>query len=81
MQILLYNIIAIYVITVSLCIVTYYTQIYVILFLSFGAYAAYEQGFPVDTEVEHRERSLLMEYKLKSDPMTIKDGWLGEKMG
>ena len=43
----------------------------------------------VDPELEHRERSVLEEYSLKlvcgdttvPDPLTLKDGWIGEQNG
>ena len=57
------------------------------LYFFFRAFACYEQNIPVDVEVEHRERSLLYEYKQKfgsvslPDPLTIKKGWHGEEAG
>ena len=51
------------------------------------AFSAYEEGCPVDAELEHRERVVLDEYKQKylklslNDPFTIKNGWLGEQSG
>ncbi|XP_066934311.1 uncharacterized protein [Clytia hemisphaerica] len=51
------------------------------------AFTAYEENVPVDIELEHRQRTLLSEYKKKfedlslSDPMTMKAGWVGEEQG
>ena len=42
---------------------------------------------PADIELEHRQRTLLSEYKKKfedlslSDPLTMKAGWVGEEQG
>ena len=53
----------------------------------YRAFAAYEENCPVDIEVEHRERLLLVEYKKKfeilslEDPMSVKHGWLNEENG
>lgn len=60
---------------------------YTFHFSSFRAFFAYEEGVPVDSEVEHRERLLLKEYTEKfqslslEDPLTIKLGWVGENEG
>ena len=51
------------------------------------AFSAYEDGCLVDSDIEHRERLLLQEYKQKfmqlslSDPLVIKEGWIGENVG
>ena len=51
------------------------------------AFSAYEDGCLVDSDIEHRQRLLLKEYKQKfmqlslSDPLVVKEGWIGEKEG
>ena len=55
--------------------------------LSYRAFTAHEEKFPIDPGIEHLERSVLREYKDKfcnlslPDPLTIKNGWVGEKNG
>ena len=62
--------------------------IYIYLFIS-RAFSAYEENIKIDSEQEHRERSLLAEYREKlyvdnehfPDPVDLKTGWIGEDKG
>ena len=62
------------------------TQLHVECFFPFRAFHCWEDGVTADSDQEHKERTLLEEYKNKlliddcvvPDPLTLKTGWLKE---